>query len=182
MEKSWIFGLIARLFSGPAHPDPGSGAFNEPNRDLCRPETVVPGYVWPASGRPEDTLAGITVSRTTLSDLRRRARGSLQQKDYLATSGVASITWAESGSRIRVSVADQVARVVSVTGQSNPRVRTGRGLALGQSPVDLGRIYGQYSVTRDYYYLRWSDGTELRVRVHGANDRITVLELVTTIH
>ena len=190
VEKVWFSGWFARFFSVPS--EPGSDASANPETALCLSEIVFPGHLGNPPGQPERTLAGVTVNRSTLSDLKKRVPAPLRLKTYSPGSGVSSITWNDGGTRIYVSFTGQVARVVAGGGEPTSASKTGRGLALGQSAADLERIYGSYyrSRSRDYYYfLRWDDGTELRVCVHhpgvphaATADEITCLELIASVN
>jgi hypothetical protein len=191
VEKLWFGGFFARLFSTPAPADPHPSASGKPETALCPSGILIPGRLGNQPGPPERTLAGVTVNRTTLSDLKKRLPARWSLKTNSPGSGVSSIIWEEAGTWIYVSFTGQMARAVAVNGEPTFRSKTGRGLALGQSAADLERIYGSYyrSWPGDYYFLRWNDGTELRVHVyhpggpHAATvDQISSIELIASVN
>jgi hypothetical protein len=189
VQESSYGGLLWRLFAAPAASHRPSIASPE-TRTGCPSETVMEGFVEAPPGESEATLAGVTLNRTTVSDLKKRVPAPLSVKTY--SPGSASVVaWEEAGLRISVSFAGQLASAVAVTGKSTPASKTGRGLALGRSIADLERIYGRFCRIddgRNYYILRWSDGTELRAHVPHANfdhpaakERIASLELLASV-
>jgi hypothetical protein len=177
VEKLWFGGFFTRLLSTPA-PLPKTSGNHE--TALCSSEIIVCGaFPQISSGLPETTLSGVTVNRTRLLDLKKRAPAPLRPKTYSPTDRVSSIAWDEAGSRIYVSFTGRIARVVAVSGKPSSTSRTGRGLALGQSTDDVERIYGISLQHGDYINVSWNDGTELRA--HLTADRITSMELIACI-
>lgn len=66
------------------------------------------------------------------------ARGrSAELQDPSRNRRGAEMVWEQEGSRIHATInADSIAYAVEVSGKPSPIAKTGRGLALGQSPAD----------------------------------------------
>ena len=144
------------------------------------PGSIFTGSPRYSQGQAETKLAGITVNRTTLSELKERVAAPARFKSYPLPGAVSSMAWDQAGSHIYVSFTGHIARTVVVSAA----LKTGRGLALGQPVDDIERIYGPPLYECDDCYshtLQWEDGTELRIHASAAG-QVTSMELIASVH
>ncbi len=190
-ERSSLYSLdlaTQRVKDLSSDPAPGSSA--NPEASVCPPDETLPGlqiftcFVGYSQGQAETKLAGVTVNRTTLSELKERIAAPVRFKSYPLPDAVSSMAWDQEGSHIYVSFTGQTARTVVVSGKPSARLKTGRGLALGQPVDDIERIYGPplYQCDDcDSHIQQWKDGTELRIRA-SASGQVTSMELIASVH
>ena len=96
-----------------------------------------------ARGKTETILCGVDVYHSTLAGLKGRFGAPTRFEEYPKTEEAAEITWDKEGSIIHATInADHIAYAVELSGKLSSLAQTGSGLKLGQSLIDLRRIYG----------------------------------------
>ncbi|HEU4835054.1 MAG TPA: hypothetical protein VFS90_11585 [Pyrinomonadaceae bacterium] len=134
-----------------------TGSFVSVNADHLEPKDQ-------ARGKPEKTLAGINLDRSSISDvIKLYGKPSRVRKEPkppgLNVVDIHHYYWTRGSTKLHVVMYSEYMGFIEVQGPpgSSRMVRTGRGLKIGDDLADVRRIYGPRFKVRNIPHLKIHD-------------------------